>query len=90
MAILTDDQNAGEVHFWMESGGNGDFYINLLEDVKKIGKGSVEIKDVRVRTTTRISTSGGNAHKHPNVILAVANLYREMEKAGLNKHPAEK
>ncbi len=89
MAILTDDENTSKVHFWMESMGNGDYYLNLLEDAKKIGKGDLVLKDVRIRTTTRISTNGGNLRKHPDVLLAIANLYRAMEEAGLNKHPAE-
>jgi hypothetical protein len=87
MAIFTDDSD--NVHFWMESGGNGDYYINLLEDSKKFTKGEVVIENVRIKITTRIATNGGNARKHTKVILAIANLYRAMEEAGLNKHPAD-
>ncbi len=76
MAILTDDPETGQVYFWMESGGNGDYYISLLENDN-------------TKMSTRIATNGGNARKHTKVILAIANLYRAMEEAGLNKHPAD-
>lgn len=79
MALLTDDQDIRDVRLWMEYGGNGDYYINLIE----YGTNNVEIP--LKRTNMRISVSGGNAPTE--VKLAVANLFRAMEAAGLNNHP---
>lgn len=75
MALLTDDQDVRTVHMWMDMGGNGDYYINLIE----YNEPGV------LRMNMRIATSGGNAPTE--VKLAVANLFRAMEAAGLNKHP---
>lgn len=75
MAILTDDQDIRQVHMFTELGGNGDYYIVLID--------MDEIK----RLDMRISTSGGNAPHE--VKMAVSALYRAMEKHGLNKHPKD-
>jgi hypothetical protein len=61
----------------MEYGGNGDYYINLLETKK----------EVPVRLSVRFAMSGGIAPIE--VKLAVANLFKVLEEAGLNKHPKE-
>lgn len=74
MALLTDDEYIRTAHFWMQIGGNGDYYLNISEG--------------DLRFSVRVSTSGGNAPT--DVKLAVAALYRAMEAAGLNKHPREK
>lgn len=80
MAIKTDDEDVRDVHFWMEHGGNGDFYINLLQFNKH---GSTDFKPVRI--DCRIAMSGGNAPHE--VKMAVAALYRTMQAAGLNDYP---
>ena len=79
MAILTDDCDIRQVYFQMMSGGNGDYYINLLEFDKE-GKWKETL-------STRFAMSGGTAPT--KVKLAIANLFREMEAAGLNNHPME-
>lgn len=74
MALLTDDCDLNETYMRTMLGGNGDYYIELRD--KK--DGLFESKCIR------ISTSGGNAPI--NVKIAVANLYRAMEEAGLNEY----
>ena len=76
MAIKSDDSDIRETWLTTEAGGNGDYYVNIFR----------KEKDGNIRSdSVRISTSGGYTNKHKDVILAVANLYREMEKAGLNE-----
>jgi hypothetical protein len=80
MALQTDDCDIRDVRFFMSAGDNGDFYASMIEYPKS------KDKDLKV-IHYRMSMSGGNAHRHPEVQRAFVNLYREMEKAGLNKHP---
>jgi hypothetical protein len=82
MALLTDDHDIRDVRFWMELGGNGDYYISLMEIGKRMSDGKTS-----VRVNTRISMSGGKAPTQ--VKIAAANLFRAMEEAGLNKHPKD-
>lgn len=77
MALLTDDQDIRTVNMWMDIGGNGDYYINMLEDTDNGGK----------YTSMRVSTSGGNAPL--DVKLAIAELYRAMDKHKMNNHPQQ-
>jgi hypothetical protein len=79
MAILTDDCDISTTHFWMEYGGNGDYYINLMQAQDGLLRFS--------RLSTRFAMSGGTAPTE--VKLAIANLYRAMETAGLNSHPKD-
>lgn len=75
MALLTDDQDITTTYMRTMLGGNGDFYIELIN------------ADGHYKTTTciRVSTSGGNAPTE--VKIAVAELFRAMEKHGLNEYP---
>lgn len=75
MAILTDDCDMNETYLRTMLGGNGDYYIQLIE--RKDGINTVSY--------TRVSTSGGNAPS--KVKIAVANLFRVMEEEGLNEFP---
>jgi len=74
MALLTDDEDISSIAMYMEAGGNGDYYLSLIDAAT--GK----------KMTLRVATSGGNAPT--DVKLAVAKLFRAMEKCGLNEHPA--
>lgn len=76
MALLTDDMDICTAHFYMDLGGNGDFYLN-----------TVKTDDAGVKTvhSVRVSTSGGQAPS--DVKIAVAELYRAMEKHKLNEYP---
>lgn len=81
MALQTDDCDIRDVRFYMEHGGNGDFYINLIEY-------PIEGKAIRVDfqyINYRMAMSGGNAPHE--VKTAFVALYRAMEAAGLNNHP---
>lgn len=71
MALKTDDEDIRDVRMWMEVGGNGDYYINLLDKVSN------------TRLNFRVSTSGGNAPT--SVKVAVATLFRAMEASNLNE-----
>ncbi len=76
MALLTDDCDMRDTKFWMEHGGNGDYYISLMENTEGFK-----------RLDIRFAMSGGNTNKHLRVRNAIVELYRAMEEAGLNKHP---
>lgn len=88
MAIKTDDCDIRDTTFWMEWGGNGDPYINLME-TKYFPKEDTPTSRP-VRLICRFALSGGSTHKHPEVRAALIALYRAMEEAGLNKHPKER
>lgn len=83
MALLTDDCDLCDATFWMEHGGNGDFYINTMQNEHThMGK-----KFQRINI--RFAMSGGCISRYPDVAMAIVNLYREMDKAGLNQHPVQ-
>lgn len=82
MAIQTDDCDIRDVRFYMEHGGNGDFYINLVEYEKGEKEGQYKSS-----LNYRMAMSGGNAPHE--VKWAFAALYRVMEAAGLNNHPKD-
>ena len=73
MALLTDDQDIYDTHLMTILGGNGDYYIAIID------------KNDNTNKCVRISTSGGNATS--KVKIAVAELYRAMEESGLNEMP---
>lgn len=79
MAIKSDDSDLDKTWFRTILGGNGDFYLVTVFENEQ---GLKESKSVRV------STSGGNT-KNSEVKVAVANLWRVMEEAGLNDFPDE-
>lgn len=81
MALKTDDCDIRDVRFYMDAGGNGDFYINLVEYPKD------ENIDNMKAINYRMTMSGGYAPHE--VKMAFVALYRAMEAAGLNNHPIE-
>jgi hypothetical protein len=88
MAIKTDDEDSRTVFFYMQYGGNGDYYINLQETDKKIlDSENDKLIHETVAVSMRIAMSGGNAPHE--VRMAVANLFKAMEAHGLNKHPKD-
>jgi hypothetical protein len=78
MALKTDDCDIRDVRFYMDHGGNGDYYFNLVE---------YEIDGCLKAINMRFAMSGG--HAPHEIKMAIANLYRLMEKAGLNNHPKD-
>lgn len=68
MGLITDDSDFSNNELETFIGGNGDYYVS--------------IKSNGINHTVRIATSGGIAPL--DVLLAVANLHREMVKAGLS------
>lgn len=82
MALLTDDCDLRDVSMRMETGGNGDYYLSLIQFHER---GMICFK----RMDIRFAMSGGNTHYHERVRKAIVELYRAMEEAGLNKHPKE-
>lgn len=79
MALKTDDEDIRDVRFWMELGGSGDYYINLVENYTD--------RLFNKRINYRMAMSGGNAPHE--VKIAAAALFRAMENYGLNIHPKE-
>ncbi len=85
MALETDDCDIRDVHFYMDLGGNGDYYINLVEyPAEDLQSGSKIFKAINYR----MAMSGGKASHE--VKMAFAALYRAMEAAGLNEYPNHK
>lgn len=78
MALLTDDCDITDCHFWMNWGRNGDPYIILMETEPKFKK-----------LACRFAMSGGNTKNNDRVRRAIIELYRAMEEADLNKHPKD-
>lgn len=76
MALKTDDCDIRDVSLFMETGGNGDYYLNLIEFKEGVYQKSLNM---------RVSMSGGNAPTEVKV--KIAELFRAMEAAGLNNHP---
>lgn len=79
MSILTDDCDIRQTHLMTYTGGDGDYYIAMIE-FDKDGL-------FKHRTDYRCAMSGGNAPSE--IKMAVVALYRAMEAAGLNKHPKD-
>lgn len=75
MALRSDDSDIRPAWLQVELGGNGDYYLKVTE----------EIQGLRIATSCRISTSGGNAPLE--VRTAIAELFRALEKSNLNEHP---
>lgn len=84
MALKTDDCDIRDSRMFVQLGGNGDYYINLIEFPLE---GSISKGQETKWVSTRISTSGGRAPTE--VKIAVAELFRAMEKHGLNNHPSD-
>lgn len=78
MALLTDDMDTRTDFFRVILGGNGDYYPQIIY--------RDETNTVRL-AGCRIATSGGNAPTE--VKIAIAELYRALEKYGLNNHPQD-
>ena len=76
MALLTDDMDTQTAFFRIETGGNGDYYPQIIW---KDEEGLNHMAGVRV------AMSGGNAPH--DVKMAVVELYRALEKHNLNEHP---
>lgn len=76
MALLTDDSDIHKSWLYMLLGGNGDYYLNIVDEDEN---GIKTVKGVR------ISTSGGYAPS--DVKVAAANLFRALEKHKLNEYP---
>jgi hypothetical protein len=76
MALLSDDQDIQIALFRIETGGNGDYYPQIFYK---------DSEGLNHTVGVRIAMSGGNAPT--DVKLAVADLYRALEKHGLNEHP---
>ncbi len=85
MALQTDDIDIRDVRLHVELGGNGDFYISLFEMNKPLFDRNGKLIKQNTSIHTRISTSGGKAPSE--VKIAVAELYRALEKHGLNQNP---
>jgi len=82
MALQTDDCDIRDVKFYMDLGGNGDYYINLVEYPKA---DSISSPDKITHLNYRCAMSGGGApHK---VKMAIFRLFQAMEEAGLNEYP---
>lgn len=70
MAIPTDDADISRNRFFIYFGGNGDYYLTITDDND-------------LSHSVRVSTSGGIAPLE--VKIAIANLYKAMEKHGVNE-----
>ena len=76
MAIKSDDFDIRKSWLTTTLGGNGDYYIQVIEEDKQ---------GIKTVNSTRICMSGG--YPPSEVRIAVAELYRAMEKHNLNEYP---
>ena len=84
MAIVTDDPDIRMAWMYTERGGNGDYYLTIIE-IKRVYDKDGELEKQPITTTMRLATSGS---KTPiEVRELVTQLYRTMEQLGLNKYP---
>lgn len=78
MGLLSDNSDIQIAYFRITTGNDGDYYPEIIyKDREGINKNAV----------IRIAMSGGNAPTE--VKLAVAELYRALEKHKLNEHPLD-
>ncbi len=84
MALKTDDIDIRDVRMHIDLGGNGDYYIVLTEFGKTMFNSEGKLVKQNDVSNIRISTSGGNAPS--DVKIAVAELFRALEKNNLNQH----
>lgn len=75
MALKSDDSDLRKTWLTTELGFNGDYYLTIIS----------EIDGLKSTSSVRISTSGGNAPT--DVRIAVADLFRAMDRFGLNEYP---
>lgn len=85
MALRTDDIDIRDVRMFVETHGNGDYYLNLVEMQKDIFNRKGEKEKGNVVTSMRVSMSGGYATHR--VRMAIVELYRAMEEAKMNDNP---
>lgn len=78
MALLTDDCELKVNYLRMFTGGNGDYYISVINNDKE---------GLMQENCVRVAMSGGFAKTR--VKLAIAELYRALEEQGLNDFPTE-
>ena len=84
MAIVTDNRDIRPAWMCTETGGNGDYYLTIIEIKNQYTKEG-DLKKQPVTATMRIATSGS---KTPiEVRELITQLYRTMEQLGLNKYP---
>lgn len=72
MALQNDDWDIRKTWLFTEAGNNGDFYITIAEE-----------RDSKIAThNIRVTTSGS---RYPTEVMrAVSNLHRTLERYGLN------
>lgn len=75
MALKSDDSDLSKTWLRTTLGGNGDYYIEMIWENED---------GIRYSRAVRVSTSGGYT-RDVNVRIAVAELWRAMENAGLNE-----
>lgn len=85
MALLTDDQDKRDVCLFMELGGNGDYYLNLMEKGKCVYDKEGKLVKTNILINMRVSISGGNAPRE--VQDAIVHLFKTLQKNNLNEHP---
>ncbi len=84
MALKTDDIDISDVRMHIDLGGNGDYYLTLTEFKKTMFDEEGKLIKQNDVTNIRISTSGGSAPTE--VKIAIAELFRALEKNNLNEH----
>lgn len=79
MALQNDDWDIYKSWFRTEYGGNGDYYLQIAQETnEKMSDGSNLIKTNSLRFTT-------SGNRYPTeVLLAIANLHKVLEKYELN------
>lgn len=84
MAVETDDPDIRPAWMYTDVGGNGDYYLHIVE-IKDLYNKEGKIEKQVVLTSMRLSTSGSAIPFE--VRTHITALYREMQARGLNEYP---
>jgi len=85
MALKSDDYDIRPALLNVELGGNGDYYITIVEKKDQYDEAGNLEYDSNVLSSVRIAMSGGNSPH--DVKMAVGYLFQALEKYDLNVHP---
>lgn len=86
MALRSDDLDIRDAYFNIELGGNGDYYLTILEKKAQFNnKGELE-DDVNVISSVRVGGANSGGRAPHDVKMCVYRLYQALEKHGLNLH----
>ncbi len=86
MAIRSDDLDIRDAYFNIELGGNGDYYLTILEKKSQYDHEGKLHEDMNVISSVRVGGANSGGRAPHEVKMAVFRLYKALEETGSNKH----